>query len=547
MDSEPIREDSSRPGDGPARMSGPVSVVVITFNDAERLGAAVTSALAQGEAVGEVVIVDDASSDDTGRVADRLAEANPRVRVVHRAANSGGCGTPRNDGMDTARGEWIAFLDSDDVLASGAVAALLAAAERHRADVVAGLCVRLELPDRRRMPWCPELFADESVHEGLGGRPEVVHDTLSVNKLYRRDFLTRNGIRFPDGAMHYEDFVFTGRVYAAAPRFAVIPATVYFWHIRPAAANPSISQRRDRIGNWHDRLAAHREAVDALSAGGEKELAIAAQTKFVGYDLPMYLRDLHQRADGYQDEWWTATREYLAGLDPQALSAAGPTDRWRAAVLLDRPRPGAAECVRLAELSAVPPRLAPPYAGTAEAPVWDQHTPPLPLDGVARAALTELPLCVGARVRSRRQEIRLTLTLSDFYGRVDEADPRHVEVELRHRSNDGTLRQRAAWHAAGRAGWQAEVAFNASALRDRAAMASWDVWATLVFHSGERMAVKVRAGRGLGRSVAMDNRGAILLLQPYATADRSLAFRAADGTAGVRRVVANRLARVGRG
>ena len=528
------------------RMAGPVSVVVIAYNDVGRLAAAVTSALAQGDVVGEVIVVDDASSDGTGALADRLAEANPRVRVRHRPVNSGGCGTPRNDGMDLARGRWVVFLDSDDLLPPEAGPALLAAANRHGADVVAGLCVRLELPDGRRTPWCPDLFAEESVHDGLAGRPETVHDTLSVNKLYRRGFLVRHGIRFPDGARHYEDFVFTGRLYAAAPRFAVIPDTVYVWHVRSAGATPSISQRRDRIGNWLDRLASHHDAVEALAAGGGT-LAVAAEAKFVGYDLPMYLRDLHRRPADYQQQWWSATRAYLSTLTPRALAGAGACDRWRAAVVLGRPCPGRADVGRLAELSAVPPRLAPPYAGGAAGALWDLETPAVPLSGVAGVPLGELPLCVSARVRVRRQGITLALTLRELYGRVAAAGPDGVEVELRHRVDGTVLRRPARWREADGAGWRSEVAFDVSELREPAAMASWDVWARLGFGSGERLAVKVRAGGGLGRSVAVDNRGSVVLVQPHATVDRSLAFRVADGMAGARRVVAGRLARTAGG
>ncbi|WP_235215432.1 glycosyltransferase family 2 protein [Phaeacidiphilus oryzae] len=447
---------------GAASLNGPVSVVVIAYNDAEHLGQAVTSALAQGEAVGEVVVVDDCSTDATGAVADRLAAANPRVRVVHRAENSGGCGTPRNDGVAAARGSWIAFLDSDDVLPTGAVDALLRAAEKNGADVAAGLCTRLELPDRREMPWQPQLFETAGVFDGLGGRPETVWDTLSVNKLYRRDFLLGKGIRFPDGSQHYEDFTFSARVYAAAPRFAVVPRSVYVWHTRPGAANPSISLRRDRVTNWTDRIAAHRGALEALRRGGEEGLARAAELKFAAYDVPMYLRDLHRRPAEYRNEWWRTARELLGSFTEGWLDGADPATRWRTAVLLGREDPAEADLGRLAELSAVPPRLAPPAGGgfpgaDAASARWDEREPAVPLAGLAEVPAAELPLCVTADVRPGRR-LGITLRLAELYGRVREAGPETVTLTLRHRRTGAELRQSGAWRPAAGPGRRARAA-----------------------------------------------------------------------------------------
>jgi GT2 family glycosyltransferase len=515
---------------------GSVTVVVIAYNDAVHVTEAVDSALAQGDAVGEVVVVDDASTDGTGGVADRLAEASPRVRVIHRATNSGGCGTPRNNGADAARGEWIVFLDSDDVLPPGAVDALRAAARRHGADVVAGLCVRKVLPEGREVPWQPDLFTAESVHDGIAGRARTLWDTLSVNKLYRRAFLTGKGIRFPDGAVHYEDFVFTGRLYAAAPRFAVIPDTVYVWHARPKAAQPSISLRQDRIGNWLDRLTAHRGAMDALSAAGEYGLVSAAQTKFLVYDIPMYLRELHRRTPEYQREWWRSVREHITAFTPRAVADAAPADRWRTAVLLGRETPADAGLRRLAELSAVPPRLAPPLARSGSAPVWDAGTPEVRLDGVTQAGLAELPLCVSADVRTGR-EITLRLSLSELYGRVAEGHPEQAEVILRNRVDHTVFRRRAVWREDAGGGWRAAVAFDTAPMRGPHGMTVWDAVATVVFRSGDRVETKIRAGGGLGRRMAAGRGAAVLLLSAYATVDRSLAVRVAGARVGVRQVL----------
>lgn len=71
-----------------------VSVVVIGYNDADHVTDAVRSALAQGPAVREVLAVDDRSTDGSADLLDRLAADEPRVKVVRRPDNSGGCGSP---------------------------------------------------------------------------------------------------------------------------------------------------------------------------------------------------------------------------------------------------------------------------------------------------------------------------------------------------------------------------------------------------------------------------------------------------------------------
>ncbi|MCQ4083136.1 glycosyltransferase [Streptomyces sp. RB6PN25] len=523
--------------------AGAATVVVIAYNDAANVADAVASALAQGDAVAEVVVVDDASTDDTPQVIERLAAAEPRVRVVRRTANSGGCGTPRNDGIDAARSPWVVFLDSDDILPPGAVDALLAAAVRHDADVAAGLCVRRELPSGRELPWQPSLFAAESVHEGVAARPRTLWDTLSVNKIYRRDFLRERHIRFPDGAAHYEDFVFTGRVYAARPRLAVIPDTVYIWHVRYGTGRASISLRRDRITNWQDRVAAHQQVLDIMRDSGAQELLTAAQTKFLEHDLAVYLRELPQRTPEYQDQWWRISREHVRAFGAEAVRRATPAARWRTAVLLGRER-ATARLGRLAELAADPPRLAPPYAGDAGHPLWDEPGSAgdaIELDGLAGAPLDELPLYVAATVRTGRRLV-VELRLADLYGRTAQARPVRAVVELRHRVTGKAHQYEAGWSATGD-GWRTRVTVDASALCERDAITTWDVWATLVFREGGPVTTTVRATAGLGRRVQVGRRGQVLLLQPYATSSGWLAIRVADGLAGARRVLAGRLRR----
>jgi glycosyltransferase involved in cell wall biosynthesis len=91
-----------------------VTIGLISFNAADTLERALASALAQTHAAIEVLIVDDASTDETPALAQRLVEAHPGIRLIRRASN-GGAAAARNDVIAEARGAFIAFFDDDDV------------------------------------------------------------------------------------------------------------------------------------------------------------------------------------------------------------------------------------------------------------------------------------------------------------------------------------------------------------------------------------------------------------------------------------------------
>ncbi|MFE3094798.1 glycosyltransferase family 2 protein [Streptomyces sp. NPDC059248] len=526
-----------------------VSVVVITYNDAVHVADAVRSALAQGPVVSEVVVVDDHSSDDTP-TALAAFDGEPRVRVVRRETNSGGCGTPRNDGIAAATGTHLLFLDSDDLLVPGAADALLAVAREHDADVTAGVCVRRELPGGRETVWAPGIYDREqgaelpgTVVDGIADHPELLHDTLSVNKLYRRAFLMDHGLTFPDGAFHYEDFVFTAGVYAAAPRIAVTDVPVYVWHVRRSAATLSISLRRASIANWEHRLAAHAGVVEVFRKSGLDALATAARTKFVDYDLPMYLRELPQRSAEYKGQWWTATRAHLAEFDPAAVAAARPAARWSAAALLHAPEPYAVP--RLVELAAPRPRLIPPYAtGDGGAPVLAPAPGDVPLDGLAALPPDELPLAVDGRV-TIGSAVRLSLTVHELYGRLAALGPVAATVTLTERTGAAPALTVRAPLLPGDGCWEATPSFSLDDLVPSGRLAAWAVEARVEYADGSSTTAEVRsvAGQSARRRVVV-KRGRPFFVQAGASPRRALVLRTADGVEGVRRVIGGRLRRL---
>lgn len=112
-----------------------VSVVIAAYRAAGFIEGAVASALAQQDVAVEVIVVDDASGDDTAAVVAGLARHDPRVKLLSNPRNTGPAGA-RNLGFDHATGDWIAVLDSDDSFAPGRLAAMIANALETNADIV---------------------------------------------------------------------------------------------------------------------------------------------------------------------------------------------------------------------------------------------------------------------------------------------------------------------------------------------------------------------------------------------------------------------------
>ena len=304
-----------------------VSVVVICFNDRANLPRALRSVLDQTLRNLEVLVVDDASTDGSADVADELAREDGRITVVRLTENSGGCSRPRNTGMDRARGRYVMFLDSDDYYERHACKNMLVAAERTGADVVAGRVIRENLTKGRQTPWAKDLFAaGRAFYRGVRENPALFFDPLSTNKIYRREFLDRHAIRFPEG-VHYEDSLFSTEVYCQAEGIAVIPNDVYYWRVVEDAEEASITQRRHEFENFRDRVAVHRMMDEYLRENDAADLKVWKDFKFVRHDLKLYLTDLAHRDADYQQRFVQLAADYCATISDETLAMTYPLER----------------------------------------------------------------------------------------------------------------------------------------------------------------------------------------------------------------------------
>ncbi len=209
-----------------------VSVIVPVFDPGERIDRCIESLLGQSMPAGEyeVVFVDDGSTDGTGERLAALAAEHAHVTTV-RIPNSGWPGRPRNVGIDTARGEFVYFVDHDDWIGQEALERLYATAIADEADIVIGKVVGHNKA-------VPRSLFRENVHDlGMRAAP---FNLLTPHKLFRRALLDEHGIRFPEGRRRLEDHMMVVPAYFKARRMAILADyPCYHWVNWTAGANAS--------------------------------------------------------------------------------------------------------------------------------------------------------------------------------------------------------------------------------------------------------------------------------------------------------------------
>jgi glycosyltransferase involved in cell wall biosynthesis len=196
-----------------------VSVIVPVYNRASMIGSAIDSALHAAPGVPiEVIVVDDASTD--GTVDAVLGCGDPRVRLV-RLDRNGGQSAARNHGLEVARGRFVKFLDSDDILLPGHLSEEIRALDDGADIVVSGWCDGY--PDGRRVCFDPPVFVS-IVDDVLAGRA-----VPTSSALYRR----RSEWRWDPGLRKLDDWDYFCQAALGAQRIVTLPGHAYVMQNHP--------------------------------------------------------------------------------------------------------------------------------------------------------------------------------------------------------------------------------------------------------------------------------------------------------------------------
>lgn len=222
-----------------------ISIIISVYNIASYIERCVYSILEQTYSNLEVILVDDGSTDESGRICDELGKLDNRIVVVHKT--NGGNASARNAGIDVAKGEYITFVDGDDYVEKNAYEEMLA--EMNSSDISIVCCGMIvtdvngkdsvQIRKERKIYSKEEALIDFFAREG-NIKPSA------CNKVFRRDLFDR-GIRFNNDVIH-EDTEAMPRFLDAAQKVVVMNKAFYHYVKRKNSARTS---RHFNIRGYH--------------------------------------------------------------------------------------------------------------------------------------------------------------------------------------------------------------------------------------------------------------------------------------------------------
>lgn len=284
-----------------------LSVIIPIYEVEPYLAACLESVAAQTWRDFEAVMIDDGSRDGSVRIAEHFAERDVRFRLIRQ--DNAGLGAARNTGVRHATGEFLMFLDSDDLLPAYALEYLLATLLRTGSDLATGNVLRFDGRRVRPSALHRPVFARTATATHVTRESVLLRDRLVTNKLWRRSFWEAGGLVFPEGVL-YEDIAVALRAHFLARGVDMLPAPVYVWRVRDGG-NRSITQDKTRIGHLEDRFAAVRSVRAFLTERDMRAQVHAWDRTVLETDLTNFVDVLDQAGGAFHDRFLDLANEYL--------------------------------------------------------------------------------------------------------------------------------------------------------------------------------------------------------------------------------------------
>ena len=272
-----------------------ISFIIPTYNCATYLNETLQSVLSQMPNDCELIIVDDGSDEDTVYCLKSYEGICDQMKIIFNKHH--GVSVARNTGMDAAHGKFISFMDCDDMLQEGFFLNILPVLET-KADMYIFSFDRINA-DGAIIPFVVDDKVYESVSdfadEYIRNRHLLIYS--ACNKLYRKEVLDRNGIRFREDISFGEDRLFNYDCLQYCEKIITSKTKMFNYMQR----NDESASKRS-FHNYFDTIMMLHHAKTDCFIGLSKGCSDMEKADFVGYDLSTEIRHMLDRFDKYEDE-----------------------------------------------------------------------------------------------------------------------------------------------------------------------------------------------------------------------------------------------------
>jgi glycosyltransferase involved in cell wall biosynthesis len=281
-----------------------VSIIIPVYNVEKYLAECLDSAIGQTLRDIEIICVNDGSTDRSPEILDEYAKKDSRIIVIHQ--KNAGPGYARNVGIDLAKGKYIAFLDSDDVMRPTLCEKTVQIAERENADMT------YFFYDTARYS-ITEL--EQAVKQGVVTRSNLLNCNNIWQKLWKTSFIRDKQLKFPINDLMVEDIVFNWQAISFEPNISFLTDHLLWYRINPE----SLTQNRNSgyyLNNIivFDQIKENLETIGKYS-GEWKNLYIKLKLQFLArryYHIPKQ----------FQNEMFENIRTSLTMEDKEYLSVS---------------------------------------------------------------------------------------------------------------------------------------------------------------------------------------------------------------------------------
>ena len=238
-----------------------ISIIIPIYNVEQYLRRCLDSVLHQKNVSMEIILVDDGSTDSSGKICDEYTSLHSEVKCIHTA--NAGPSTAKNKGYDIATGNYVAYIDSDDEIKPDMFHTMIVSGYKHNADIVC--CNYIQIDEEGNISHTEHTNKEYVLTQDEALKAILIKEKIysqSWTKIYKRATMQEYGVRNTEGLKTEEDFIYNIRAFACSKIVCIVDKPLYIYTHRSTSL--SKDYYRNHISQYIDNRILRLELVDSI-------------------------------------------------------------------------------------------------------------------------------------------------------------------------------------------------------------------------------------------------------------------------------------------